>query len=49
MEEYRKSTDYVNSNIDGAAQIMEDEGIFKAAIAKKQYLTAILHLSQAKR
>ena len=35
MEEYRKSTDYVNSNIDGAAQIMEDEGIFKAAIAKK--------------
>ena len=35
MEEYKKSTDYVNSNIDGAAQIMEDEGIFKAAIAKK--------------
>ncbi len=35
MEEYRLSVDYVNSNVDKAAQLVEDFGIFKAAIAKK--------------
>lgn len=35
VEEYKKSVDYVNSNVDAAAQLVEDFDIFKAAVAKK--------------
>lgn len=34
VEEYKKSADYVNANVDEAAQLVEDFGIFKAAVAK---------------
>ncbi len=35
MSEYKSSVEYVNANIDSAAQLVEDFGIFKATIAKK--------------
>ncbi len=35
MEEYSKSTDFVNSNVDEAAALIEKFDIFKAAVAKK--------------
>lgn len=35
MEEYKSSVDYVNANVDASAQLVEDFGIFKAAVAKK--------------
>lgn len=35
MEEYAASVEYVNENIDEAAQLVEDFGIFKADVAKK--------------
>lgn len=35
MEEYENSVDFVNSNIDEAAALVENQGIFKAAVAKK--------------
>ncbi len=35
MEEYKASVEYVNANVDSAAQLVEDFGIFKAAVAKK--------------
>lgn len=34
VEEYKKSADYVNANVDEAAQLVEDFDIFKAAVAK---------------
>jgi NitT/TauT family transport system substrate-binding protein len=34
MEEYKASADYVNSNVDAAAALVESCGIFKAAVAK---------------
>ena len=35
MEEYENSVDFVNSNVDTAAEYVEEFGIFKAAVAKK--------------
>ena len=35
LKEYKSSVQYVNSNVDGAAQLVEDFDIFKAAVAKK--------------
>lgn len=35
VEEYKTSVQYVNDNVDAAAQLVEDFDIFKAAIAKK--------------
>ncbi|HHT98406.1 MAG TPA: ABC transporter substrate-binding protein [Clostridiales bacterium] len=35
MKEYKESTNYVNSNIEEAATLMEENDLFKAAIAKK--------------
>ena len=35
MEEYENSVDFVNSNVDTAAEYVEKFGIFKAAVAKK--------------
>lgn len=35
MSEYKSSVEYVNANVDSAAQLVEDFGIFKAAVAKK--------------
>lgn len=35
MKEYAESVNYVNSNVDAAAQLVEDFDIFKAAVAKK--------------
>lgn len=35
MEEYETSVDFVNSNVDTAAEYVEEFGIFKAAVAKK--------------
>lgn len=35
LKEYKESVQYVNSNVDGAAQLVEDFDIFKAAVAKK--------------
>lgn len=35
MSEYKSSVEYVSANIDSAAQLVEDFGIFKAAVAKK--------------
>lgn len=35
MSEYKSSVEYVNANVDSAAQLVEDFGIFKAAVAEK--------------
>lgn len=35
MEEYKTSVDYVNANVDSAAELVEEFDIFKAAVAKK--------------
>ncbi len=35
VQEYKNSVEYVNNNVDSAAQLVEDFDIFKAAIAKK--------------
>mgnify|MGYP000034244259 FL=1 len=35
LKEYKSSVQYVNSNVDSAAQLVEDFDIFKAAVAKK--------------
>jgi NitT/TauT family transport system substrate-binding protein len=35
IEEYMKSVSYVNSDVDGAAQLVEEFDIFKAAVAKQ--------------
>lgn len=35
LKEYKSSVQYTNSNVDGAAQLVEDFDIFKAAVAKK--------------
>ncbi|MBQ4282849.1 MAG: ABC transporter substrate-binding protein [Lachnospira sp.] len=35
MEEYEASVNYVNSNVDAAAQLVEEAQIFKADVAKK--------------
>lgn len=35
VEEYKISVNYVNANVDAAAQLVEDFNIFKAAVAKK--------------
>lgn len=35
MTEYRESVEYVNSNVDAAAQLVEEFDIFKVAVAKK--------------
>lgn len=35
MEEYKASVDYVNAHVNEAAQLVEDFGIIKAAVAKK--------------
>ncbi len=35
MEEYKASVDYVNTHVNDAAQLVEDFGIIKAAVAKK--------------
>jgi NitT/TauT family transport system substrate-binding protein len=35
MEEYEKSVEFVNNNIEDAAALVEKHGIFKAAVAKK--------------
>lgn len=35
MEEYKASVDYVNAHVNDAAQLVEDFGIIKAAVAKK--------------
>lgn len=43
LKEYKSSVQYVNSNVDGAAQLVEDFDIFKAAVAKKAIRSVILH------
>ena len=35
LEEYKKSTDYANQDVEGCASLVEKYGIFKAAIAAK--------------
>ena len=35
MEEYKASVEYVNADVDSAAELVEAFGIFKAAVAKK--------------
>lgn len=35
LEEYQQSVNYVNSDVEGAAQLVEEFDIFKAAVAKK--------------
>ena len=35
MNEYKASVEYVNANVDAAAELVEEFDIFKAAIAKK--------------
>ena len=35
MKEYSQSVEYVNSNVDDAAQLVEEFGIFKASVAKQ--------------
>jgi NitT/TauT family transport system substrate-binding protein len=35
LDEYRQSVEYVNANVDEAAQLIEKFGIFKAAVAKQ--------------
>lgn len=35
VKEYQKSAEYVNANVDAAAQLVEEFDIFKAAVAKK--------------
>lgn len=35
LKEYKKSTDYVNGNVQDAAALVEKAGIFKAAVAEK--------------
>lgn len=35
MTEYKESVEYVNANVDAAAQLVEEFDIFKAAVAKK--------------
>lgn len=35
LDEYKKSTEYANKNIEEAAELLEHFGIFKAAVAKK--------------
>ncbi len=35
LEEYKASTEYVNANVEQAAQLVEKYGIFKAAVAAK--------------
>ena len=35
MKEYSQSVGYVNSNVDNAAQLVEEFGIFKASVAKQ--------------
>lgn len=35
LSEYKASTEYVNGNVDAAAELVEKFGLFKAAVAKK--------------
>jgi len=35
LKEYQASTDFVNGNVDAAAELVEKFGLFKAAVAKK--------------
>jgi NitT/TauT family transport system substrate-binding protein len=35
MEDYSNSTEYVNENVEEAAQLVEEKDIFKAEVAKK--------------
>ena len=35
IKEYKESVSFVNANVDGAAQLVEDFGIFNAQVAKK--------------
>jgi len=35
IKEYKESVSFVNANVDGAAQLVEDFGIFSAQVAKK--------------
>lgn len=44
LSEYQASTNYVNENVDEAAELVETFGLFKAAVAKKQSLIATLPL-----